>query len=1098
MWRYQKLGFESLLLAELQKQQQCNQFCDTLLKTEDVSVPAHSCVLSAISPSISSALSSAPPPPAGRRRLLEFQAFDSSTLLHIVRLLYSGEMVGEGEREKQEVISAAAKLGIHGLVEVAARGGRGRCEQREGSYAEVGVQTEPQMLEESEGREGRWRREVRGGSTFLWRERLTGGEQDSWTQTEEQQPNMAPPAPSGASYETIDIAALQSFGQTDPNLLSYIPMPLVYHLDENPPAQASSALVVSEPTTAGHTSVAEVEQPYPSTHLPTFSRHATTYEPQSWWPTGDVSATDEWEEDRIEQFEGNIPGFINHFLNPDTQEGSCRGRGRRKQRARGAQTGERKPRQPRAARGSRRGGLTQTVDVQDVGVSRLQKLFLQRGGRRVFMTGQGGGAVGRKLFMKTREILKSAKSSQRRRGRGKMWDFNQNVDLQAWRGGGAGAGSSQRSQSDVTTSRPRRPQAKATTTLSFSSPPTRIHSVHTMSASRPSLQASPAPSLHSPAASCVRPAPSLLRSNPVIPPAPPLPEEHPETFDRLLEEVMMGLDILPSTSKASYSQPAPRSSGSSSAAASCGNASAQKKQQGQTTGLQEGGQSSTQAVSVSRETGGSVSAASEGPVQRQQTRAELSDMLENFLLSFEQQVASEEAEINTDASSRRSRTPEQQQQQQRRDEVEPQRRCSQAGRPSAHRAGTEGKAATRSEPKKRKRRRTAQHLLSLEKKRNRVRSPAPLSGAVAKLLPGQGIKQLQQMPVVKLERNGLLPGSVKLTGHSCQRLEGENPAAAKTSSSCGEFPQGRKCTKTPTAWWTTKTYPIRSRFRQVNVDCQPFLEESLPQQRPTPATKASDNPDRPRKAGRPRKNTQVPIYSEGITSTVPIHPQPVVLSCSEEQPEESPERREQEVPEQAQEEAAQRGEKRGAEQEEALMDDDAVAKKVCFEPPPTSECADFASAAAEMENVIDVETVSLSSVAECLRGEDVKLAGAEFPPGDAGESSGGEELESSGSETIDVEEEEREDAGRDLSRAATQRSVDGDDEVDEVIDVIGGSSPAPDPVVICWTDTSEEETEAGNEDIDVGESADYDSASAFAARKAELMPTNYQTEVLLL
>lgn len=36
MWCYQKPGFEGLLLAELQRQQQCSQFCDTLLKTEGI------------------------------------------------------------------------------------------------------------------------------------------------------------------------------------------------------------------------------------------------------------------------------------------------------------------------------------------------------------------------------------------------------------------------------------------------------------------------------------------------------------------------------------------------------------------------------------------------------------------------------------------------------------------------------------------------------------------------------------------------------------------------------------------------------------------------------------------------------------------------------------------------------------------------------------------------------------------------------------------------------------------------------------------------------------------------------------------------------
>uniref|UniRef100_A0A096MCK8 BTB domain-containing protein n=2 Tax=Poecilia TaxID=8080 RepID=A0A096MCK8_POEFO len=116
MWCYQKPGFEALIVAELRKQQQCSQFCDTLLKAGGVSVPAHSCILSAISPHISSALSSSPAPPSGQSRLLEFQALGACTLLHIIRLLYSGEMAGEGENEKQEAIYAAAKLGISGLV----------------------------------------------------------------------------------------------------------------------------------------------------------------------------------------------------------------------------------------------------------------------------------------------------------------------------------------------------------------------------------------------------------------------------------------------------------------------------------------------------------------------------------------------------------------------------------------------------------------------------------------------------------------------------------------------------------------------------------------------------------------------------------------------------------------------------------------------------------------------------------------------------------------------------------------------------------------------------------------------------------------------
>lgn len=36
MWCYQKPGFIALLLAELQRQQQCSRFCDTMLRTEGI------------------------------------------------------------------------------------------------------------------------------------------------------------------------------------------------------------------------------------------------------------------------------------------------------------------------------------------------------------------------------------------------------------------------------------------------------------------------------------------------------------------------------------------------------------------------------------------------------------------------------------------------------------------------------------------------------------------------------------------------------------------------------------------------------------------------------------------------------------------------------------------------------------------------------------------------------------------------------------------------------------------------------------------------------------------------------------------------------
>lgn len=364
----------------------------------------------------------------------------------MVRLLYSGEMAGEGEKEKQEAISAAAKLGIRGLVEVTKRDCKGRNEEGEGRHTEVGVQTEPLMPEENEGTRGRWRREVRDGRTFLWKDTLSDGVKNTWTQTEELQVNTAPPSHAAASFETIDIAALQTLGQTDSHLLPpqlpYIPISVVYPLDERQTHQPSPTPM--DCTAAGHTSVAVLAPPYtsvPPSHLP-FSSQATPWAayPQSWWsgPQGaarDVAEAQEWENERFEQFQGNIPGYISYFLNPHKEEGSCRGRARRRRGAgvggaRRAGTGERRARRPRATTAGRgRGGLTQTVDVQEVGVSKLQKMFLQRRGTRASRPGQGGGAVGRKLYLKTRELLKTAKSCQRRRGRGKVWEFNQSGDV---------------------------------------------------------------------------------------------------------------------------------------------------------------------------------------------------------------------------------------------------------------------------------------------------------------------------------------------------------------------------------------------------------------------------------------------------------------------------------------------------------------------------------------------------------------------------------------------------------------------------------------------------------------------------------------------
>ncbi|XP_043112754.1 uncharacterized protein LOC122357433 [Puntigrus tetrazona] len=103
------LTFETLLVKQLQKQQSRAEFCDIVLQTGDVSVPVHSCVLSAFSPWLCGALSAMPSPRNGQRRLIEVQAVESCTLLSLVSLLYSGQL----SENKEEVLSAACKLGIN-------------------------------------------------------------------------------------------------------------------------------------------------------------------------------------------------------------------------------------------------------------------------------------------------------------------------------------------------------------------------------------------------------------------------------------------------------------------------------------------------------------------------------------------------------------------------------------------------------------------------------------------------------------------------------------------------------------------------------------------------------------------------------------------------------------------------------------------------------------------------------------------------------------------------------------------------------------------------------------------------------------------------
>lgn len=257
--------------------------------------------------------------------------------------------------------------------------------------------------------------------------------------------------------------------------------------------------------------------------------------------------------------------------------------------------------------------------------------------------------------------------------------------------------------------------------------------------------------------------------------------------------------------------------------------------------------------------------------------------------------------------------------------------------------------------------------------------------------------------------------------------------------------------------------------------------------------------------GRPPKKRQFPSLSDYEGSTPQIQPQPVDPCGIGEELQINPDSHSEQSTPQSQddtEEPTRRGEKRGAESDEEAGDA-AVDKRFCSEQmeQPTSEtCARSSESAvceAEavgLEEVIDVETISLTSVGDSLQRDekDKDITSRETLVD--------EEIESSNDEIIHVDGDA--DGIMDLQKD-TERLNKAEKECfqsrtaptlfpfvsprshsnkgvslgstgsweDEDIDVIGGSSPLPDPVIISWSESSEGEQE--HEDVDVvGEKTD--------------------------
>ncbi|XP_041845769.1 uncharacterized protein LOC121642842 isoform X2 [Melanotaenia boesemani] len=1070
MWCFQNPGHEAVVLTELQRQQQCNQFCDTLLKAGAL--------------------------PAGHSHLLEFRDLGACTLLHLVRLLYTGEMAGEGESEKQEAVSAAAKLGIRGLVEVTrskSRGG-GEEEREVGQFSEVGEQTEPVRMEENEGRQSWCRREMRDGTVFLWKERLSNRGKDMWTQTEDLHLNPAPPSPSVASYETIDISALQSLGQTVSHQL--VPITLVYPSNDNQTLHpfSTSSVSVEEPTSAGSISVAAIAPSYTSAFPPPssfFSKNDSRSCSAASHSAGrDVPAAEECEDERFQQFQGNIPEFISYFLNTENNEGTCRGRAGRSQR------GKQRARAPRG----RGGRLPQMMDVQKVRVGKLQKLFLHRWGMRIPRTGQGGGTVGRKLYVKSREVEKTASHSQR--SRSKMWVVSQSGDLHLCSVGSntqCGRKNSvlQFNQNSLPVGRTPK-GCNQSTPGSFSGPNRRFHDTPTPFASSPSLQPSLSHSLLSPPDSNVSPASSLIHTTSPHPPAPPPLEDSPECIDRFLEECMIGLDILPNNTTSSFQCSAPTSS----------NTSAQNKQQGSGTNT---------------------------PVLQQQCEGELNEILDYFR-SISEHVESysvrEENEINDESSTEASQpyivlskceratfktwTPHTIREQYKHaphqvshsytSEPQSENSGSSQSHSEAHKSLACSDSAkhtkeTTEKTRKRSKRRSRTYMFSMEKKKKKQVSS---DAANRKLGPNQKDIQLQQRP---LDERSLPPPLVTLQEDGCQSLEKKRPSKTPTGlSSAKQYFDSKQ-----QMYLKTKFYPIRSWLKETNItDTASFLLAQLPNKQALSVANPTGC-----KQGRTKKNKELCSSSNGEISKAAAQMQPVDFCGPDDQCEKNQERHECDLSVQPQEEVerpAWRGKKRGPECNEDANDDATVTKRsslcqmtepACETCIPCSESADLASTPATMElkEMVDVETVSLTNC--CTQGkkrtENSMLS--EIKQRKPEESLPDEDMESSCSEVTNVEEYDEDlqtlgnkevekdrcqsrtppapshiNAAKNSASPTKASTLQWTEkwEEDEDIDVTGGSSPVPESVIISWTESSEGEKEEEDEDIDVvGEKADF-------------------------
>ncbi|XP_028816735.1 uncharacterized protein LOC114768547 [Denticeps clupeoides] len=393
--------FALFLLKELQRQQLSAQFCDTILQAQGVSVPVHSCVLSAFSPRLSGTLSALPAVPAGHCRLIQLEAVKAATLLRLVGLLYSGVLEGD----KEELLLAAGRLGIKPWLEGKERrpedegaeedgwhhGGGKRCIERV-VYREVAAQTEGlQWIRESsmqtfaEQHTGEGEHPVHHDITSSQLpQRVTEEWPSDWTR-------VCPTVPYGTDgtrpWETqCCLPNRASVPGSPPNDVT-VPGVMTSTLDD----AALNALIY------GTGMVQNVQHP----SVPNFSAPTQPLlSPSNTLPRDGEDIRRSMDEDEygelLESFEGDIPEFINYFLGgPQSERSRPRSRG---QRGRGMPSAERGAR-VRTSRGARQGPSTSS---RVGGRRRGRGGVALREGRpvRLGWTGCGGGRVGSQICLR--------------------------------------------------------------------------------------------------------------------------------------------------------------------------------------------------------------------------------------------------------------------------------------------------------------------------------------------------------------------------------------------------------------------------------------------------------------------------------------------------------------------------------------------------------------------------------------------------------------------------------------------------------------------------------------------------------------------------